>query len=264
VSASPLNVHLEIYEGPLDLLLDLIRRQQLNIHDIPIARITAQYLEYLQRASDLNIELGADFVYMAATLIQIKSKLLLPRDPELEKIMPEGDPREELVNKLLEHERFQNAAEMLQQKRMLEEAVWSNPQMKDFLNEDDGSGDLNVSLYDLVRTLQTILERAKSRPMFQIGKEDVTVPDMIRYLRSALLEDAGSEDTVSATKLFERQHSRRAMICLFLAILEMVRMQAVTLIQQEAFSDIGLKRHQRFLEVFASEDALSAIQEEYS
>ena len=264
MSASSLNVHLEIYEGPLDLLLDLIRRQQLSIHDIPIASITSQYLEYLQRASDLSIELGADFIYMAATLIQIKSKLLLPRDPELEKMLPEGDPRQELVDRLLEHERFKNAAEMLQQKRMLEEAVWSNPQMKDFLNEDDGSGDLNVSLYDLVRTLQTILERAKSKPLFEVGKEDATVPDMIRYLRSALLQDLDNDDAISATKLFDRQRSRRAMICLFLAILEMVRMQAVTLVQQEAFSDIGIKRHQRFQEVFANEDALTAIQEEYS
>jgi segregation and condensation protein A len=255
---------LEIYEGPLDLLLDLIRRQQLNVHDIPIARITAQYLEYLQRASDLNIELGADFVYMAATLIQIKSKLLLPRDPELEKMSPEGDPRQELVDRLLEHERFKNAAEMLQQKRMLEEAVWSNPQMKDFVNDDDGSGDLNVTLYDLVRTLQTILERAKSRPLLEVGKEDVTVPDMIRYLRAVLLRDEEEGGSVSATKLFERQRSRRAMICLFLAILEMVRMQAVTLVQQEAFADIGITRHQRFQEVFASEEVLSAIQEEYS
>jgi segregation and condensation protein A len=253
-----------MYEGPLDLLLDLIRRQQLNIHDIPIAKITSQYLEYVQRAVELNIELGADFVYMAATLIQIKSRLLLPRDPELEKLSPEGDPRQELVDRLLEHERFKSAAEMLQEKRMLEEAVWSNPQMKEFVNEDDASGDLNVTLYDLVRTLQGILERAKSRPLFQIGKEDVTVPDMIRYLRSALLQELSEDGTVSATELFDRQRSRRAMICLFLAILEMVRMQAVTLVQQEAFADIGLKRHQRFDEVFASEDALSAIQEEYS
>lgn len=264
MSASPLNVQLEIYEGPLDLLLDLIRKQQININDIPIARITSQYLDYVQKATELNIELGAEFVYMAATLIQIKSKLLLPRDPELEKIDPQGDPRQELVDRLIEHERFKNAAEMLQQKRMLEEAVWSNPQMKDFLNEDDGSGDLNVTLYDLVRTLQTILDRAKRRPLYEVGKEDVTVPDMIRYLRSALVSDLAENNSVSATKLFERQRSRRAMICLFLAILEMVRMQAVTLVQQEAFADIGICKHERFDEVFASEAALSAIQEEYS
>ena len=109
--SSPLNVHLEQYEGPLDLLLDLIRKQQINVYDIPIARITSQYLEYVQKAVEMDMELSAEFVYMASTLIHIKSKMLLPRDPELEKMDPEGDPRAELVDRLLEHERFKNAAE---------------------------------------------------------------------------------------------------------------------------------------------------------
>ena len=119
--SSPLNFHLEQYDGPLDLLLDLIRKQQINISDIPIARITQQYLEYMQQAAEMNIELSAEFVYMAATLIQIKSRMLLPRDPELDKIAPEEDPRQELVERLLEHERFKAAAEMLQEKRVVED-----------------------------------------------------------------------------------------------------------------------------------------------
>lgn len=261
MSSSPLNVHLESYEGPLDLLLDLIRRQQINIYDIPIARITAQYLEYMQKAMELNIELSAEFVYMAATLIHIKSKLLLPRDPELEKISPEEDPRKELVDRLLEHERFKDAAEMLHQKRLIEEAVWSNPQIQEFLNEGDEPG-LAVTLYDLVRTLQTVLDRAKSRPVYEVGKEDVTVPDMIRYLVGAFQELKKGE-SISAAELFERQRSRRAMICLFLAMLEMVRMHALVLTQREAFGDIGLKRHQNFGEAVKSGEALAAIQEEY-
>ena len=105
MSSSPLNVHLEQYEGPLDLLLDLIRKQQIDICDIPIAKITAQYLEYVERAASLDMELGAEFIYMAATLIHIKSRMLLPKDPELEKMSPEEDPRRELVERLLEHER---------------------------------------------------------------------------------------------------------------------------------------------------------------
>ncbi len=121
--SSPLNVHLEHYEGPLDLLLDLIRKQQIDIKDIPIATITSQYLFYMEKARELDIDLGAEFVYMAATLIHIKSKMLLPVDPELEKIAPEDDPRQELVDRLLEHERFRNAAQMLQQKRLIEENV---------------------------------------------------------------------------------------------------------------------------------------------
>ena len=150
--SSPLNFHLEQYDGPLDLLLDLIRKQQINVYDIPIAKITQQYLDYMQRALELDIELSSEFVYMAATLIHIKSKLLLPRDPELDKISPEEDPRAELVERLIEHERFKNAAEMLQQKRVIEEAIWSNPQIREFINEDEGPG-LAVTLIDLVKTL---------------------------------------------------------------------------------------------------------------
>src|SRR5712675_2262285 len=108
--SSPLDVHLEHYEGPLDLLLDLIRRQQIDIADIPIATITSQYLAYMDKARELDVDLGAEFVYMAATLIHIKSKMLLPADPELEKISPEEDPRKELVERLLEHEKYKNAA----------------------------------------------------------------------------------------------------------------------------------------------------------
>jgi len=244
VPSSPLNVHLEQYEGPLDLLLDLIRKQQINIHDIPIAQITAQYFAYIEQAAALDMELSAEFVYMAATLIHIKSKMLLPRDPELEKIDPQEDPRKELVDRLLEHERFKNAAEMLQQKRMIEEAVWSNPQIQQFVDESEDPG-LAVTLFDLVNTFQVVLERLKNRPTYSVEKEDVTVPDMINHLRT-LFAVAGKSEKLSATKLFESQRSKRAMICLFLAILELVKRQAVLLIQGEAFGDIDLKRGEGF------------------
>jgi segregation and condensation protein A len=258
--ASPLNFHLAQYDGPLDLLLDLIRKQEINIYDIPIASITQQYLEYMQRAVELDIELSAEFVYMAATLIHIKSRLLLPHDPELEKISPEEDPRKELVDRLLEHERFKNAAEMLQQKRMVEEAVWSNPQINQFLSEDDDPG-LAVTIFDLVKTFQTVLERAKNRPIYEVGKEDVSVPDMIRYLES-VFTDLPKSESVSATELFERQRSRRAMICLFLALLELVRRQTLVLTQRDAFGDIGLKRHRAFDESLS--ESLAATEQEYT
>lgn len=255
----PLKVHLELYEGPLDLLLDLIRRQELSIHDIPIAQITAQYFEYIERAASLDIELSAEFVYMAATLIHIKSKMLLPRDPELEKIDPQEDPRQELVDRLLEHERFKNAAEMLQQKRMIEEAVWSNPQIRKFMDETDEPG-LEVSLFDLVQTFQTVLERIKNRPSYAVDKEDVTVGDMIVHLRG-LLGSVAKSERVSATRLFEGQRSRRAMICLFLAILELVKTQSVRLAQSEAFGDIDLRRGDNF--EASAERAATIHEEEY-
>ncbi len=236
--SAPLNFHLEQYEGPLDLLLDLIRRQQINIYDIPIAQITGQYLEYMQKAAQLDIELSSEFVFMAATLIHIKSKLLLPRDPELDKISPEEDPRSELVQQLIEHERFKNAAEMLHQKRIIEEAVWSNPQLEEFVAEGEGPG-LAVTIFDLVKTFQTILERAKNKPLYEVGKEDVSVPEMIQFLRSRLMRYRRAEP-FSATELLEQQRSRRGMICLFLAILELVKRQAIELSQMEAFGDIGI------------------------
>lgn len=259
--SSPLHFHLEQYDGPLDLLLDLIRKQQIDIYDIPIAQITAQYLEYMQKALEMDMELGSEFVYMAATLIHIKSKLLLPRDPELEKILPEEDPRMELVQKLLEHERFKSAAEMLQQKRVIEEAVWTNPRMAEFLTDDDSPG-LAVTLFDLVKTFQGVLERAKSRPSYEIDKDEVSVPDMMNYLRRLFADR--QDQPLGARELFERQRSRRAMICLFLAMLELVKLQALALQQMEAFGEIGLKRHQGFDAVFSDEAFLAAIQEGYN
>ena len=259
--SSPLQFHLEQYEGPLDLLLDLIRKQQINIYDIPIANITAQYLDYMQKAMELDIELSSEFVYMAATLIHIKSKMLLPVDPELEKMGPEEDPRKELVDRLIEHEQFKNAAEMLQQKRVVEEAIWSNPQMKTFLAESEGPA-LAVGIFDLVKTFQGVLERAKSRPLYEIGNESISIPEMIAFLRDELTRSRRQQG-VSATQLFERQRSRRAMICLFLAILELVKRQAVELTQGEAFGDIGLRRGPAFDSSAEPAETLAAVEQEY-
>jgi segregation and condensation protein A len=263
--SAPLNFHLEHYDGPLDLLLDLIRKQEIDIYNIPIAQITAQYLEYMQRAAEMDVELSAEFIYMAATLIHIKSKMLLPRDPALAELIPEEDPRKELVDRLLEHERFKSAAEMLHQKRVIEEAVWSNPQIAQFRAMDGADGDpgLAVTLFDLVKTFQGVLERIKSRPTYEIDKEDVSVPDMIRYLHN-VFEETNVRESVSARELFERQKSRRAMICLFLAMLELVKVQAIGLVQQEGFGEIGLKRLKGFETAFASTEDMAAIDEGYN
>ena len=243
----------------MDLLLDLIRKQQIDIKDIPIATITSQYLEYLEKAREMDMDLGAEFVYMAATLIHIKSKMLLPRDPALEKEgeLPE-DPRQELVERLLEHERFKNAAEMLLQKRLIEENVWSNPQLKSFVsgNEDPG---LAVTLFDLVKALGTMIERAKNRPVYEVEGADVTVAGMIRYLRDEF-QQAGPDKPVYILRIFEKQRTRRSMIALFLAVLEMVRMQAVVLTQKDLFGEIALQQHASFDAVFKSDQPISAIE----
>jgi len=263
VSSQPLNYQLETYEGPLDLLLDLIRKNEVNIYDIPIAQITAQYMQYMEKAAALDIELSSDFIYTAATLIHIKSKLLLPKDPELEKISPEDDPRQELVERLVEHQKYKDAAEMLQQKRLLEEAAWSNPQIRQFLTDDEVlNPGLDVSLFDLVKTFQQVLERAKSRPIYEVGKEDVNVPDMIRFLRDTLIRVPRNE-AISVTELFQTQRTQRAILCLFLAILELVKRQAIHLQQREAFADILVQAADNFEEALGSEQAIAAAEQEY-
>ncbi len=260
--SSPLNFQLEHYEGPLDLLLDLIRKQQIDIKDIPIAKITAQYLDYMEKAREMDIDLGAEFVYMAATLIHIKSRMLLPRDPELEKDHPEDDPRQELVDKLLEHEKFKNAAEMLQQKRLIEENVWSNPQIKSFVNEDEDPG-LAITLFDLVKAFGELLERAKNRPVYEVGGPDVSVGDMILHLKTQL-NALGEDQPLFILRIIEEQRTRRAMISLFLAVLEMVKMQAVVIVQKDLFGEIALRKHKLFDTVFASEQPVIAIEKDYN
>ena len=260
MSSTPLNFHLEHYEGPLDLLLDLIRKQQIDIRDIPIASITSQYLEFLQKAREMDLNLSAEFVFMAATLIHIKSKMLLPVDPALRREgETEEDPREELVERLLEHERYKNAAEMLQQKRMIEENVWSNPQMKQFAADIEDPG-LAVDMFDLVKALSAVMERLQSRPIYEIRDESVSVSDMVAHLRS-LLRDSRKDKPVFILQIMEQQHSRRAMICLFLAVLEMVKMQAVLILQKDLFGEIALGKGERFEEAF--DQPVIALEEDY-
>ncbi len=258
--SAPLNFHLEHYEGPLDLLLDLIRRQQIDIRNIPIATITSQYLEYLQKAREMDLDISAEFVFMAATLIHIKSKMLLPVDPALRKEGEvEEDPREELVERLLEHERYKNAAEMLQQKRMIEENVWSNPQMKQFAAEIEDPG-LAVDMFDLVKALSQVMERIQSRPIYEIKDESVSVSDMVAHLRT-LLRESKKDKPVFILQVMEQQRSRRAMICLFLAVLEMVKMQAVLILQKDLFGEIALGKGERFEEAF--QQPVVELEEDY-
>src|SRR5215813_10166284 len=148
----------KIYDGPLDLLLDLVRKQDIDIYDIPIARITAQYLAYVENLKQLDVDIAAEFIYMAALLIHIKSRMLLPRDPAAP--AEEQDPRDELVQRLLEHEKFKTAAQMLLQKQQLEEAVVSNPSLKEFKDAEGTEPEIEADVVDLVRTFQEILERA--------------------------------------------------------------------------------------------------------
>jgi segregation and condensation protein A len=242
----------QVYDGPLDLLLDLIRRQDIDIYDIPIARITAQYLGYVEKIRQLDVNIAAEFIYMAAVLVQIKSRTLLPRDPDAA-AGEADDPREELVNRLLEHEKFKSAAQMLQQKQQLEDAVVSNPSLKDFVNDEGAEAEMAADVIDLVRTFRQILDRAKNRPLLQVDEDQVTVGQMIDYLRRRL----SLEDKPVRLKLILRNvQSRNALVCMFLALLELVRLQAILLRQERVFGDILLKKHTSFDVVMAEQAAV--------
>lgn len=242
----------QVYDGPLDLLLDLIRKQNINIYDIPIAQITAQYLAYVERMKQLDVNVAAEFIFMASVLIQVKSRMLLPRDPTLAADQQE-DPRAELVNRLLEHERFRTAAQMLLQKQQIEEAVWTNPAIKEFKGQEGTEPELAADVVDLVKVFGQILQRAKTRPIIDVNEETVTVSQMMAYFKRVLVLD---DKPVRLKTLLGTVHSRQALICAFLALLEMVRLQAVLLRQERVFGDILLKKHAEFEKILDQQAAV--------
>ncbi len=255
---TPYKVQLEMYEGPLDLLLDLIRKQEMDIHDIPIAKITGQYLEYLHKLEQLNIDVSGEFILMAATLIYIKSKLLLPPDP-LAGPEESLDPRDDLVHRLLEHEKFKNAAQMLYQKQQIEQHVWTKPDLSLYEGEAV-EGELVVSLLDLVKVFQQVLERRKEVSRIELKHQQFTVAQMMQQLRARLLAEQGP---VLLVQFFEDCPSRHAMIVAFLAVLELVRLQAVVLVQRAMFGDIELRRHKQFDSLFDERGAVKEIDQQY-
>ncbi|MEO8727430.1 MAG: segregation/condensation protein A [Acidobacteriaceae bacterium] len=258
---SPFSVSVsEVYDGPLDLLLDLIRKQNINIYDIPIAQITAQFLSYTERMKQLDVDVAADFIFMASTLIVIKSRMLLPRDAAGTGEAGGDDPRAELVERLIEHERFKSAAQMLLQKQQIEEAVVSNPALRLFRQEGEAEREIAADVVDLARTFQEVLERLASRPIIEVNEDAVTVSQMIDYVRRRLLLE---ERPVHLKRLLAPMQSRNALICTFLALLELVRLQAVLLRQDTVYGDIIIKKHELFDTVFDSGSPEIAVRDDY-
>jgi segregation and condensation protein A len=242
----------EIYEGPLDLLLDLIRKQDINIYDIPIGKITAQYLAYVERIRQLDVNVASEFIYMAAVLIHIKSKMLLPRDP-LAPAEALDDPRMELVNRLLEHEKFKSAAQMLLQKQQIEDAVLSNPSIKEFMEAEGTEPEMATDVIDLVKTFQQILERARTRPILEVDEETVTVGQMIQYLHKRLSIE---ERPIRLKQMLRNLPSRQALVCMFLAMLELVRLQAIQVRQDHVFGEVLVRKHSHFEQVMTEQAAV--------
>src|SRR5687768_15024841 len=220
-------VRLENFEGPLDLLLHLIKKSELNIYDIPITVITKQYLEYIDLMTELNLDVAGEFLVMAATLIHIKSRLLLPRaDPAQED--PEEDPREALVRRLLEHQKFKAAAELLHERETLRSAQWTRPDGP--IAEIAGEApepEVEVDLFSLISAFRNVVERSKQRPKVYLPSEQIPIEDRIEQLLARLSETeaCGFED------LFSDVQSRAGMIVTFLAMLEMIRLKLIRVFQ---------------------------------
>src|SRR5581483_6135691 len=223
-------VKLEMFEGPLDLLLFLIRKNQVEIHDIPIALITQQYLDTIGLMKELNLDVAGDFLVMAATLIHIKSKMLLPR-PETAATVEgdEEDPRDALVRRLLEHEKFKAAAGLLHEREQVRSAQWQRPDERvAALAGEDYEPELEVDLFSLLTAFQQVVQRAKQRPKVLLPPEQIPVEVRIDQLLARLSETeaCGFED------LFADCHDRSGLIVTFLALLEMIRLKLVRVFQQ--------------------------------
>jgi segregation and condensation protein A len=236
-------VRLGPFEGPLDLLIHLIKKNEVNVYDIPIALITDQYLEYLSLMRELNLDVAGEFLVMAATLIHIKSRMLLPR-PTPEQIVDgeEEDPREALVRRLLEHQRFKAAAELLHDRETLRRAQFHRPD--NVVAEIAGEApepELEVDLFSLLAAFRSVLDRARHRPKVLLPPEQISIEQRIEQL----LERLSETEAVGFEDLFADVNSRGDLIVTFLALLEMIRLKLIRAFQSGAFGPIRVYKRPR-------------------
>jgi segregation and condensation protein A len=236
-------VKLDTFEGPLDLLLHLIRKNEVSVYDIPIALITEQYLSYIELMQELNLDVAGEFLVMASTLIHIKSRTLLPRPDPAQDDQPEEDPREALVRRLLEHQKYKAAAEMLHERETVRSAQFTRPDAR--VAEaagDEYEPELEVDLFSLVAAFRGVLERASRRPRMVLPPEQISIEDRIQQLLGRLSET----DACGFEQLFEDgDGSRPFMIVTFLALLEMIRLKLVRVFQSGSFGGIRVYRRAR-------------------
>jgi len=228
-------VKLEIFEGPLDLLLYLIKKDEIDIYDIPIARITEQYLAYLELMQELDISVAGDFLVMASTLIYIKSKMLLPPEPKVDGEEDLGDdPRAELIERLLEYQKFKSASQMLYSRGEIESACYTRGP----LETDSSNPEVSTTLFDLLRVFREVLKRAEAEIEMEIARDEMTIAEKLAQIQ-AMLEE---RERINVREMFEMSRSKRELIITFLALLELVKEWKIYLIQDEPFGDIFASR----------------------
>src|SRR5919106_1114610 len=234
-------VKVENFEGPLDLLLHLIKKHEVNIYDIPIVLITQQYLDYIDLMQELDLDVAGEFLVMAATLIHIKSRTLLPRpDPTQED--PEEDPREALVRRLLEHQKFKAAAELLHERETLRSAQWTRPDGP--IAEIAGEApepEIEVDLFSLISAFRAVVERTKARPKLYLPSEQIPIEDRIEQLMSRLSET----EACGFEELFQDIQTRAGLVVTFLAVLEMIRLKLIRVFQTGVVGPIRIYKRAR-------------------
>ena len=239
--AQELKITLDLYEGPLDLLLDLIRRQKLEIYNIPIAEVTAQYLDYLHLMKEMDVDVASEFLLIAAQLIYLKSRMLLPLDPDAA-ADEEEDPRAELVRRLLEHEKFKNAAEMLYQRELVEKSTWTRPGDLN-VEQSELEPEVTATLFDILAVFRDVIKRVEERPSIDIHREEFTIEEMATLI---LGQVENTPTGLTFMKLMERFSTRQALITAFLALLELSRIRAIQIGQKDAFGDIQLRANPKY------------------
>jgi segregation and condensation protein A len=226
-------VKLPAFEGPLDLLLHLIRKSEINIYDIPISLITGQYLEYLDLMKSLNLAIAGEFLVMAATLIHIKSKMLLPLS-ETDELEEETDPRADLVMRLLEYQRFKDAANGFETREQEWREVFYRPPAVGSGEPPDEINLVDLSLFDLLEALRGVMQRAPEKRGMEIVVDELSVQDRM----GLILDRLEGEENLTFNSLFDRDTARLAMVVTFLALLELIRLKRVHIIQTELFGVI--------------------------
>jgi segregation and condensation protein A len=237
-------VKLETFEGPLDLLLYLVRKNELNIYEIPIALITEQYLAFIELMEELNLEVAGEFLVMAATLIHIKSRTLLPRpDPSQEDAGPDEDPREALIRRLLEHQRYKAAAGLLHDRETLRGAQFMRPDASVVeAAGEDYEPEIDVDLFSLLAAFRGVLQRAARRPPMVLPPEQISIEDRMQQLLARLSET----EACGFEELFDDgDGSRPFMIVTFLAVLEMIRLKMMRVFQSSSFGPIRVYKRAR-------------------
>ncbi len=247
-------VRLAIFEGPMDLLLHLIRKDEIDIYDIPIASITEQYLEYLRLMEELDIAIAGDFLVIAATLIYIKSKMLLPPDPgaTADSDLTE-DPRAELVERLLEYQKFKSAANMLYSRGEIEGACYT----RGSLETDQNNPEVTATVFDILRVFREVLERQQSAAEMEIQRDEMTMSEKLTQIRGLIL----TQGELNVRTVFELARSKRELILTFLALLELVKGAEIILIQLKLFGEIIARRRVVLVQADAPETASTSDHE---